>query len=196
MGARKRREEYSEGYLKWLHSMRHKRLRPRMKLAIRLWASGSVKSQQEAAQMALIRPAELSGALTHNPEAQSLAREVEKIVGDKTVALSQVVALASRNALRRVNELVESENEHVALKASSDLLDRNPETSKTFRHQVATVQFNSEDAKDLAAALVAGARVRDQFGPAADSDFIKVEDKPHGEGQQAPRIQGEGLSSL
>jgi hypothetical protein len=122
-----------------------------------------------------ISQTEMHGVLKHNPEAQALAKEVQQQVGDRTVALGRVMSLMARRAASRMNELLDSENEHVALKASADVLDRTPETSKTLRHQVTSLTLDSRDAKELAAALVEGARVREAFAEEAQRDIVRVE---------------------
>ncbi len=116
--------------------------------------------------------------------------------------------MLSRKALGRIHQLMGSANEHVALKASSDVLDRNPETSKTFKHSVSGLILDGQDAKELAEALVAGARVKEQYRAIAEGDFVKVEAEDgeaargngqsgaegnHGkiEGQEAPRSVAE-----
>jgi len=110
-----------------------------------------------------------------NPVTTRIQDEIEQALADQTVALSRGIALISREALTRVRELMKSGNEHVALKASSDILDRNPETSKTFKATVTSFSLDPADARELAASLVAAAKIKQQFSTVAGGDFVKVE---------------------
>lgn len=145
-------------------------------MAARLYASGAVPTKRAACQAVGLHPAYLTVLDSNGNEVTTrIQSEVETAIADKTIALSQVVAIMSRRALQRVNGLIDSNNEHVALKASSDILDRNPETSKTMKHSVSGLILDGQDAKELAEALVIGARVKEQYRALAQGDFIKVE---------------------
>lgn len=146
-----------------------------MKLAIRLYVSGSVKTQAEAAEMAQVSPGAFNVAMNMSEDGRRITSEVDRMVADKTVALSAVIQLASRRAASRMAELVESANEHVAQKAASDLLDRNPETSKTQKIQATSFSVDSNDIQVMAAAMVESARLR-QAAPIEPSvDIVHVD---------------------
>ena len=148
-------------------------------MAARLYASGAVPTKRAACEAVGLSPTYLT-VLSENEVTTRIMSEVERAIADETVALSKVVAMLSRRALGKMDKLIDSANEHVALKASSDILDRNPETSKTMKHSVSGLILSGEDAKELAEALVAGARVKEQYAALAAGDFVKVEVEANG----------------
>jgi hypothetical protein len=123
--------------------------------------------------------------LNGNPEVKNILGEVDRAIADKSISLSKLISMMARRAASRLHELVESNNEQVALKASSEVLDRTPETSKTMKHQVTTWSLDAEDSKALAAALVEGARAKARFAEIAAGDFVRVNtDEGNGNGTQ------------
>ncbi len=154
-------------------------------MAARLYASGAVPSKKAACEAVGLTPQYLSVLDSSGNEVTNrIQGEVEQAIADETIGLSKVIATLSRKAVLRMSQLIQSQNEHVAVKAASDVLDRNPETSKTFKHTVSPFSLGSEDAKELAEALVAAARVKQQFLPEASKDFISVE---LANGNEAPK---------
>jgi hypothetical protein len=129
-----------------------------------------------------------------NPEVNSILGEVEKAINDETIALSKVIALMSRKAAKTVNNLMDSQNEYIALRASSDILDRNPQSSKTIKASVTTLHLDGEDVRQLAKALVAGAKTREQFAEVATRDYVKVntEETVHAQEVEAPEVHLKG----
>lgn len=162
---------------------------PRARLAARLYASGAVKTKREACLAVGLSPNYLT-VLSQNETITRVQDEVESAISDQTISLSKAISLMSREALRKVRTLIQSGNEHVALKASSDVLDRNPETSKTFKATVTHFTLDAADAKELAEALVAGARVKQEFSHLAVGDFVKVEELTDGQAETGPRKNG------
>jgi len=163
---------------------------PRVKMAARLYASGAVKSKKAACEAVGLNPTYLSllsrESVSH-PEIVSIIGDVDRAIHDKNIALSVVIAMAARKALGRVNGLVDSQNEHIALKAASDILDRNPETSKTQKLQVTSFSLEGQDAKEIAQALVRSAEVREKFNAIGEGDFVKI-----GEGDEKPASESNG----
>lgn len=160
-------------------------------MAARLYASGAVPTKRAACEAVGLSPTYLSVLDSAGNEVTNrIQDEIQRAISDETVSLSRVIALMSRKAAKRMGELVDSQNEHVAVKASSDLLDRNPESSKTFKSSITSFSLDKMDVKELAASLVAAARIKEQFGPVAAGDFVKVEvdsDAPSGNGSQGPK---------
>lgn len=160
------------------------RATPRIRHAARLYASGAVKTKQEAAEAVGVNPSYFNivtqpGHARSNPEIIKLMDEIEERIHDKTVALSSVIESVSREALSEMRDLLNnSNNEAIRLKAASDILDRNPETSKTQKHQLSSFSLGSEDAKTLAAALVKSAEAQRLYGAAAVGDFVKIPQEP------------------
>jgi len=160
-------------------------------MAARLYASGAVPTKKAACEAVGLHPAYLTIlSSSGNETINRLMSEVDEQIADDTVALSSIIAKLSRRALLTMKGLMTSQNEHVALRASSDILDRNPETSKTFKATVTAFHLDGTDAKELAAALVAGARVKEKFLPIAAGDFVKVDEGEPTNGK-APRVQGD-----
>lgn len=163
-------------------------LTPRVKHACRLYASAAVATKQEAAEAVGLNPSYFNvitqpGHKKANPEAIALIDEIQQRIEDKTVDLSAVVQEVSREALSEMRKLIKnSQNEAIRLKAASDILDRNPETSKTQKHAVAAFSLDSTDAKELAHALVLGARATAEIGEIT-SDFVKIPLDPDREEQ-------------
>src|SRR4051812_11249655 len=107
---------------------------PRAKMAARLYASGACPTKRAACEAVGLSPQYLSMLDSSGNEiTRKIQGDVEVAMHDETIALSQVIANLSRKAAERMGQLIQSQNEHVAVKASSDILDRNPETSKTFK---------------------------------------------------------------
>jgi hypothetical protein len=156
-------------------------------MAARLYASGAVPSKREACRAVGLNEHYLSIlSASGNVEVNSIIGEVDKAIKDETIALSKVIALMSRKAAKTVNDLMDSQNEYIALRASSDILDRNPESSKTFKASVSTLHLDGADIRELARALVAGAKTKEQFASVAAGDFVKVntEEAVHVEGEE------------
>lgn len=157
-------------------------------MAARLYASGAVATKRAACEAVGLSPNYLTVLdSAGNETIGRIQDETERAIDDQTIGLSKIVAMLSWKALGRVSELMKSPNEHVALKASSDILDRNPETSKTFKASITSFNLDSTDAKELAAALVAGARIKAQYLPIAAGDYVQVEDLADGAQIERPK---------
>jgi hypothetical protein len=159
-------------------------------MAARLYASGAVPSKREACRAVGLNEHYLSIlSSAGNPEVNSILDETDRAIKDQTVALSKVISLLSRKAAGRMNGLIDSQNEYIALRASTDLLDRDPQSSKTMKAQITTFNMDGSDIRELAKALVAGAKTREKFAEVAAGDFVKVntEETVHvAEEEQAP----------
>lgn len=89
--------------------------------------------------------------------------------------MSKVLSLLGREAVGKLRGLMDSNSEMIQLKAAQDLADRSPETSKTIKHEVASITISGQDAKEMAEALVESARSREKFSHLAAEDFVQVE---------------------
>lgn len=149
---------------------------PRVRLACRLYASGAVSSKLEACRAVGLAPQYLSMLdSAGNEVTRRIQDQVEEAIHDDTIALSRVVQIASRKALRVMNKLMDSADESIALKSSSDILDRNPETSKSFKATIGTFSLDTADVKDIAHALVESARIKERLASAPTGDYVQVE---------------------
>lgn len=150
---------------------------PRARMAARLYASGAVPTKRAACEAVGLSANYLTVLdSAGNEVTRRIQSEMESKIDDEAVALTTVIQKLSRKALRNIESLMESENAHVALKASSDILDRNPETSKTFKAAITTFSVDPADAKVLAQALVEGAKVKQRFAQLAAGDYISAEE--------------------
>lgn len=167
---------------------RHGHSIPRIRHAARLYASGAVRTKQEAAEAVGVNPSYFNvvtqpGHARSNPEIIKIMDDIERAIQDKAVSLSSVIESVSREAVAEMRDLINhSQNEAIRLKAASDILDRNPETSKTQKHQLSGFSLGSEDAKALAAALVKSAEAQRLYGSQAMGDYVKIPQ----EGADAP----------
>jgi len=110
-----------------------------------------------------------------NEETVRLHDEVDELLKDKTVDMSRVLALVAREAVGKLRKLMqEGGSEGIQLKASQDLADRSPDTSKTLKATVAHINLSGSDAKGLAEAMVASAKAKQQYAEVALGDTIKV----------------------
>lgn len=145
-------------------------------MAMRLYATGAAKTKKEAAEMAGISVPWFVAMSNHNLPTARLRDDTDEMIQDESVQMSVVLQKLGREALGRVRDLSKSQNEHIALKAATDILDRNAETSKVQKIDLTSTQIDSKDAKALAEALVKAAEVRkayitlvkDGHEPAAD----------------------------
>jgi hypothetical protein len=144
-----------------------------VKLATRLYVTGAVATKREAAEAAGINGSYFSIA-GKRPDVQEFADELDRKLAEKTITLSAAIEELSRKALRTMGSLMDSNNQAIQYKASSDILDRNPETSKTHKHQVSSFSLSGEDAKSLAHALVKSTEARRLYGQDVQSDFVRI----------------------
>lgn len=154
---------------------------PRVRMAARLYATGAAPTKKAAAEAAGIHPTWFTLLTNHNEETKRLVDSVDAKIEDQTVDMSTVLRTVGREAIKRIRQLmVASVRDDIALKAAQDLADRNPETSKVQRHEIASVHMGPEEARELAAALVEGAKVRERYAKAVEGDFVTVEDSGNG----------------
>jgi hypothetical protein len=156
-------------------AFRNVRLSPRVKNAVRLYATGAVKTKKEASHLAGLHPATLGMYMQHNTELQAMLQqidtEVEAKVADTAPVLKhlEVVALAVMNNLMR-----NGGSEAVKLKAAQDILDRGPRMGKVQRTMSVGLTIDGEDAKRLAESLVASRNVTQKYIGEVQGDFEKV----------------------
>lgn len=145
-----------------------------MKLAIRAYATGSVKTVSEAAQMFGLNPMSVYQA-KRSLDGQELMEQVDNDVGKRSVDVSALIASLGEKAVNRIGMLMQhAESEAVQLAAAKDLLDRNPVTSKTQRVQAEGFTLGDGEAKHLAAALMQAVEIRNRVGEAAKLDVMAI----------------------
>lgn len=152
---------------------------PAIRLAVRALASGAVRTKKEAAMLAGVSVGYFS-ALTADvaPSASltELMTEIEQQIHDRTIQLSTVISLLSREAVEKALDIMRSsKSEALQLKAAQDFMDRDPTLSKTQRHIVTSFSLDGQDAKELAAVLVETAAMRGTFKAVEEGDYVTVD---------------------
>jgi hypothetical protein len=101
--------------------------------------------------------------------------DIDRAIHDRTIQTSAVLEMLGRKALEKMYGLMEaSQNEAIQFKATQDLLDRSPETSKIQKHAISSFSLAGEDAKQLAAAMVQAAQIRQAFEGEVQGDYIRI----------------------
>lgn len=154
-------------------SYRAKRLSPKAKLALKAVVLGGMK-HREAAQVAGLHKVYVSQLKNSTPGQEYMA-ELEGKLDEKSLDTSALLTQLGREAIERLAGLMRfSANENIILRASQDLADRAPDTQKIQRHQVESFTLSGRDAKEIAEAMVASAKMKEQFQSAAQGDYIRI----------------------
>lgn len=150
---------------------------PRVRLAARLYATGAAKTKKEASEMAGLHPNYLTMLTSENgsEKVKSLINDVDTLVADESIETSKLIRILGRRALGKIGGLMESQNEHVALKAAQDLADRSPDTSKTQKVQVESLTLDGEDVRELTKAMLESARERERYAHVAVDGLVEVD---------------------
>lgn len=137
----------------------------RVKMAIRLYATGACKTKKAASAAAGLHPNYLSMLTSTNgsDQVKRLLNDVDAMIEDKTVETSAIITMLGRKAIGRLAHMMDSASEGIALKAAVDLADRSPETAKTQKMQVESFSLSGQDAKELALAMVESARSESRY---------------------------------
>lgn len=154
------------------------KLSPRVRLAARLYSTGTCKTKKEASTAAGLHPnylTILSGPTSGSELVKRLINDVDAAIHDQSISTSQLLQRLGREAVGRIAQLMDSDNEHVALKAAVDLADRSPETSKTQKVSVESFSLDGEDVKSLAAAMVEAAKVSTTYADVGTRGLVEIE---------------------
>lgn len=148
---------------------------PRVRNAIRLYASGAVKTKREAAAVAGLGKSTFFD-LRANPLVNAQIARITQQIDDNTVDMSAALLRLGRAGVAKVAELMETaKKEEVQLKAAQDLADRSPETSKVHKVALeADVTLPASTVNDLVKALLEQASRKERYIEAAEGDYIKV----------------------
>lgn len=145
-------------------------------MALKLYVSGAVRTQREAAAAAGVSAQTVSNA-RRSAAGQAFESTFDTQVQERAVSLSAVIAKLSEKALDVMAEQIEhGSTEEVKFKAAKDILDRNPETSKTNKVQVESFTLSGRDAKDLAAALAQARMPQPTDEQVMTGDFVRVDE--------------------
>lgn len=159
---------------------RERKLSPRMKLAIRLWSSGSVRTKAQAARTAGINEHYfymLTSPAAGNDEVSNLTRDYDQLIQDRSIDLTVLIDKLGDEAIRHMGGLMKhSDKDEVQLRAAIELADRNPRTAKIQKHQQLAPTLDEESARHLAAALVEAAEARRRHMHVVRGNHIGVDE--------------------
>lgn len=157
-----------------------KTLSPRVKTALRLYVSGAVRTQGEAARLSGMDKHYLSQLKVQNPVAQAYIAKLEAEIESGAVNMNAAIQQLARKGLMTIAKMMESDlvKDELRLKAAMDLADRSPETSKTNKLSIeADLSIRHEDANRLIAALVESSVAEATYAPlVSEGDYVKVDD--------------------
>lgn len=155
-------------------------------MALSLYVSGAVRTQREAAEIAGVTQATVSNA-RRSIAGKAFEENFDTQVTERAMSLSAVIAKLSEKALAVMEEQIDNgSSEEVKFKAAKDILDRNPETSKTNKVQIESFSLSGRDAKELAAALTEGRQLQELDKEVSSGDYVRIEEVP----ERPPLIGG------
>jgi len=161
------------------NSQIRKTLRPRVRTALRLVLSGATRTQGEAARIAGLHQAYLSG-VKRSPIVQAYIRKLEAQMDAQTINMSAAMQELGRKGLLKIAEFMESEQvkDELRLRAAMDLADRSPETSKTSKLSIeGDLTIRQGDANRLIEALVEATQADERYArEVSQGDYVKVDD--------------------
>lgn len=167
----------------------HPNVPPRTKMALKLYVSGAVRTQREAGELAGVTASTVSNA-RRSPAGRAFEESFDSGVKERSMSLSAVIAKLSEKALDVMAAQIESgSTEQVKFMAAKDILDRNPETSKTSKVQMESFTLTGRDAKELAQALAEGRTPHPADRQVETGDFVRVDEvvaRPSIMGEVAP----------
>lgn len=152
-------------------------LTPRVKMALRIYAYGSVRSMAEAAVAMDLNEGYLS-LMKNSIPGKAFMESAEQIIADKTLDGHELLNRLGRRALEVTAGLMEnSDSDNIKLKAAIDLTDRSPEYSKVQKMEIQSFTLTGKDAKSIADALVRGRSVHEQYAQLASGDYNRITDE-------------------
>lgn len=152
-----------------------KHLSPAAKVALKALVLGAAKTNKEAAAISGLHPAYI-GQLKNAPIGLGFMQAHENKIDEKLVETSALMELLGREALQKMAGLMRfSQDENIILRSAQDLMDRSPSTSKIQKHQVESITISSEDAKEMARAMIESAKLRAEYREAAQGDFVRIQ---------------------
>ena len=160
---------------------RTRKLSPRVKLAIKLHATGAVPTKMAAAKAAGLAPSSLYGitsAAGGNDAAQRQYETIDQMLTDRSVDVSVLIESLSVEAIKKMGQLMQySGKDEVQLRAAMELADRGKKTAKVLKHEIQNEHaITPEAAKNIAEALVQAAEAKRRFAAVAEIGFIGVQE--------------------
>ena len=160
----------------YYHNMgRGRRLSPRVKMGLQIYASGAAKTVKEAAEIVGLTSVHL-GNVKNIGGGQELIERMQDKIEDAAINTSALLQSLGVEAVHKLAKLMRTAgSENIQLAAAKDLADRSPETSKTQKIQVDSFSINGEDAKHLAEAMIRARESREVWSGQTQGDFVKVD---------------------
>lgn len=163
----------------WSHETRVKELTPRVRLAIRLYATGICKTKAEAADKAGLTRSVFYLVSNADTQVASYAAQIQKELEDETIDTAKLIKKLGRRALGVIAKTMESPDAkpETQLKAAQDLADRSPETSKVLNINAKVETPLTEDqVAVLRRTMIEAAAHREKFSAAANGSYVTVND--------------------
>lgn len=149
-------------------------LRPRVRMALRLYVHAAVPSLKAAAKAVGLHPRYLS-KVAGTPAGMKFMATAHEHINNTALQTNQLIDKLSRRAIEVIGTTMEdASSEALRLKAAIDLADRGPETSKIHKHQVESFSITAQDARAIAESMVAAAAVRARHGDLVENNFDRV----------------------
>lgn len=164
MPPKKAYEDLTEGTKAMYAAFEDRPLRPRVRMALRMYALSAVPTLSAAAEACGISLPYLSLS-AHSPAGKAYMQTVQQILDEKSISTTDLLNKLGRRAIEIIGGLAEDgSSPTIQLKAAIDLADRSPETSKTTKVQVDSFSLSGKDARLLAESIVQGRSVHERFG--------------------------------
>lgn len=145
-------------------SIAERELRPRVRMALRMYALAAVPTLSAAAEATGLALGYLS-LMANSPAGKEYMQTVQQILDEKAISTTDLINKLGRRAIEIIGGLAEDgSSPSIQLKAAIDLADRSPETSKTTKVQVDSFSLSGKDARLLAESIVQGRSVHERFG--------------------------------
>lgn len=149
-------------------------LSPRVKMALRLYAHGQVKTLIQAAEAVELHPRYLQN-ISRTQAGKRFMKTADEMIANTALSTTQLIDQLSRRAIEVIGTQMENaSSESLRLKAAIDLADRGSETSKIQKHQVEAFTLNSADARAIAESMVEAAALRAKHAALATENFDRV----------------------
>lgn len=157
-------------------------LSPRIRMGLRLYVHGVVKTQKEAASLAGVSNVYFS-QVVNSPAGMEYMKSAHNIIEENAHDVNLLIKRLSERAIGVIGTLMEdASKEDIRLRAAQDLADRGPETAKIQKHQVESFTLSGADARAIAESMVAAAAVRGTYEELKTEDFVRVNtDEPAAE---------------
>lgn len=149
-------------------------LRPRVRMALRLYVHTAVPTLKAAAAATGLNRRYLAN-VARTKAGKAFMASAHEHINNTALTTNALIEKLGRRGIEVIGTMMEdASSEALRLKAAIDLADRAPETSKIHKHQVESYTLGSEDARAIAEAMVAASTVRQNNQHLIKSNYDKV----------------------